>query len=985
MGDLNTVFANTRIFFANSWIWLNSETGRNIIKCSIAYLLASMATFITPISNFLGQQDGKHIVATMCVYFHPGRSAGSIVEADALMVIAVLYATFISISSMAVSVLCETQLGQIELGYLIVLTLFCGGGLGFVGWVKQKMGSPLVNVACSLTSLAIIVVLTKENAVQTAVFSNKKIFQVFQMMVMASIITTGVNLILWPVYARQKLRQTLVDATDGLGEMLSTITQSFLEGSEVELRSSAFLYASRQYKAAFTKMKKDLKEAKAEHYVLGTENLYKHEAKLVSCMQKLEQAIGGLRSAAMTQFSLLREAPPSSESPHMQSIRYSKRQKRSGTLPAIDEAPDETSEAENINSLTINRESSDTTCTTGGTDASLRTPEDIFNRFIMHLGPSMKSLAWTLVQILRDLPFGEGPQYKVALHEHFKASLTDALKLYTDARQQALEELYRSKDLSVEHSMSVEADFEEVAASCGHFSFNLQDFAEEMQTYLMTLEELKDEEEKPLIRTWSWLGGWNFRALQRRESRLSDPEQHTLLEPTEGTETPKDPPDLRLNPKPSAKAAANASTPALSSLLLHIVRFLERDDIRFAIKVGIGATLWAMFAFIPETRPIYAHWRGEWGLLSFMLVCSMTIGAANTTGYARFVGTLLGAITAAIAWLISGGNPFVLAFCGWLICLVPFYMIVAAGKAPLGRFFLLTYNLSALYAYSLSRRQGEDDDDEGGTNPIIGEILLHRVVAVLAGCLWGIVITRVIWPVSARQKFKDGLAMVWLRMGLIWKRDPLSAVLDDDPSNAYMSVREEQDLQRHSKSPLVFCDAYILTSNAVSKLDSLRSAASSEFELRGPFPQAEYTRIIECTHKMLDAFHSMNVVIQKDLKASEGEAAILKYTTDERIQLSARISHLFQVIASSMKLEYPINDAVPSVSTSRDRLLSKVFQFRMDQRSREDGGPPVADEDYTLVYTYALVTGQLADEIQRVEKEIEGLFGVLDEEVFQMY
>lgn len=45
---------------------------------------------------------------------------------------------------------------------------------------------------------------------------------------------------------------------------------------------------------------------------------------------------------------------------------------------------------------------------------------------------------------------------------------------------------------------------------------------------------------------------------------------------------------------------------------------------------------------------------------------------------------------------------------------------------------------------------------------------------------------------------------------------------------------------------------------------------------------------------MLDAFHAMNVVIQKDLKASEGEAAILKYTVDERAQLSARISHLFQ-------------------------------------------------------------------------------------------
>jgi hypothetical protein len=44
---------------------------------------------------------------------------------------------------------------------------------------------------------------------------------------------------------------------------------------------------------------------------------------------------------------------------------------------------------------------------------------------------------------------------------------------------------------------------------------------------------------------------------------------------------------------------------------------------------------------------------------------------------------------------------------------------------------------------------------------------------------------------------------------------------------------------------------------------------------------------------MLDAFHAMNVVIQKDPRASEGEAILLRYTAEERAQLCARISHLF--------------------------------------------------------------------------------------------
>ena len=95
----------------------------------------------------------------------------------------------------------------------------------------------------------------------------------------------------------------------------------------------------------------------------------------------------------------------------------------------------------------------------------------------------------------------------------------------------------------------------------------------------------------------------------------------------------------------------------------------------------------------------------------------------------------------------------------------------------MGRFILLTYNLSALYAYSISVQDGEDDDDEGGATPDILEITLHRVVAVLTGCLWGLYITRVIWPISARRELKNGLSLLWLRMGQLIQRDPFAVFL----------------------------------------------------------------------------------------------------------------------------------------------------------------------------------------------------------------
>ena len=400
--------------------------------------------------------------------------------------------------------------------------------------------------------------------------------------------------------------------------------------------------------------------------------------------------------------------------------------------------------------------------------------------------------------------------------------------------------------------------------------------------------------------------------------------------------------------------------------------FLRYDDTRYAIKVGLGAALYALPAFIPETRPIYSHWRGEWGLLSYMLVCSMTVGATNTTGYSRVLGTVLGTVLACAAWEISGTNPFLLAFLGFLVAYWTAYIIIGQGKGPLGRFIILTYNLSALYAYSLSvNDEGTGDDSDGDEEdsqrkPLIFAIVSHRFVAVLSGVIWGLIITRLVWPISARQKLKDGLSLIWLRMGLIWKRDPLALFIEGESeattSPQYMNLHEEFQLQRF-----------------LAKLEALVDSATSEFELRGPFPKVEYSAILKSTRRMLDAFHAMNVVILKDVHASPGEKALLHATLRERALLCARISHLFSILASSMKLEYLVApDASPGIENRRDALLARIFGYRTEM---EAAGQDTKDEDFGLLYTFALVTGQLGLEIRGVMENVEGLFGVIDEEV----
>ncbi|KKY26558.1 putative 60s ribosomal protein l19 [Diplodia seriata] len=957
-----------------AYSFATSPLGVNLLKCSIAYVLGSLATFVPVLSNFLGRNDGKHMVATITVYFHPARSAGSMMEAFMLATMAFLYATAISFSSMGVS-MAFAEAHLLVLGHAIVLILFCGGGLGFIGWIKQRLGNPLVNVACSLASLALITVLTKEGAVQAATFSYNKIVQVLKMVFMGITATTAVSLIIRPVSARNNLRNDMRKATDVLSDMLTTITHSFLLGAEDELKQPDYIQASSKFKSTFSSMTKNLGEAKMEHYALGTENEYHIETRLVKCMERVAQNIGGLRGAALTQFSLISKPSGDGISPGItrnSSIEalsrvnsgdftsyFNRKPSHSNLssvsasgLAAIEEAGEEASD-EGSRAL-----SPMTTPGAISAIATAETPADIFTMFISYLGPSVKSLAFTLKEVLDELPYGPSPDYIIAVNSNFRSSLVEARDLFVKARKEALDAVYANRGLSKSKPIEVLADYEEVAASCGYFSSALQDCAEEMIVYLDVLEELKQEVERsPRKRTWNWLRFWHKR--KNSGSDESRPETPDIKDQDHARGISQ---NVQIPRRPSHPAQAAKMPRRKARLLYRIYRssaFLRREDIKYAIKVAFGAILYAMWSFIPETRPTYSHWRGEWGLLSYMLVCSMTIGASNTTGYQRFSGTCLGAVFAIVAWLAAQENPFVLGFFGWVVSLICFYIIVGKGKGPMGRFILLTYNLSALYAYSLSVKDDEDDDDEGGVSPEIFEIAKHRVVAVMVGCLWGIVITRLVWPISARQKIKDGVCVLWLRMALIWKRDPLSMLLDGVAASSIADIRESIKLQRF-----------------LNHLEALRKAAASEFEMSGPFPSKVYGSLFQTTGRILDAFHAMNVVISKDLKASAGEQALLKYTRDERIQLSSRISHLFSVMASSMKLEYPLNDALPNIEHTRDRLLARIFDFR------KNGDPDdiATDDDYELLYAYALVTGQIAEDIASLGQDIEQLYGVLNED-----
>jgi hypothetical protein len=47
-----------------------------------------------------------------------------------------------------------------------------------------------------------------------------------------------------------------------------------------------------------------------------------------------------------------------------------------------------------------------------------------------------------------------------------------------------------------------------------------------------------------------------------------------------------------------------------------------------------------------------------------------------------------------------------------------------------------------------------------------------------------------------------------------------------------------------------------------------------------------------------------------------------------------------------MKLEYPINDSLPSVDAARDKFLARLYEYRNTEEQ------VAKDEDFELLYAY---------------------------------
>ncbi|KAH8825581.1 hypothetical protein DL96DRAFT_1711406 [Flagelloscypha sp. PMI_526] len=264
---------------------------KNVLKCSVAYLLASLFTFIPALSLLIHDltpwMDDKerkasasaHMVATVAVYFNPAKTLGGMVEADAFCFIGLVYSVIISLLSLlmfrGVRHLAENPhphynenvvVGLVHTGII----LWIGLSMSAIAFMKVYLNKPSFNTACSMTVIIMFVVLIREA-------SPSKLVQTVLIAVIGAATSNLVNGLLWPTSATKNLQTNMVKTLDSFRVLLEILTSSFiLEDSDApdtktrhKLSEEKLKRAVEAHQSSFTSLKKNLDEAKSEWYVIG--------------------------------------------------------------------------------------------------------------------------------------------------------------------------------------------------------------------------------------------------------------------------------------------------------------------------------------------------------------------------------------------------------------------------------------------------------------------------------------------------------------------------------------------------------------------------------------------------------------------------------------------------------------------------------------------------------------------------------------------
>uniref|UniRef100_A0A0K3CLP7 DUF221-domain-containing protein n=2 Tax=Rhodotorula toruloides TaxID=5286 RepID=A0A0K3CLP7_RHOTO len=918
-----------------------SPLAKNVAKCALSYFLAELFTFVPFLSDALGSPfdvDGPiknaHVVATVAVYFMPSRTIGGMVEADLFLSLAALFAIFLSCGSMAMTVFLDAY-DLLTLGHALVIVLWIGCGYGCLAFAKVVWAKPTVSTACSLVSLVCSPIITKEGAF-LGEFQTEAIKRVLLIALVGSVISNLVCFLVWPQSATTQFQTDLDRTLDSFSTLLDMLARTFLLDPDYAITSTELKRAIETHKSTFTTLRTSLSQAKYEVFdrrISGRTTIYDS---VVAKMQHLAQGLTGMRAGCSLQFDILRA------------------RERGVVVEAGDD---------------------------GLLDEII-----VLERFKERVEPSLRQVVASSKRVLHALKAPansmaddlEAPTSASEDLFRLQQELEQDLALFRREHSKAVKILYRSLPEKTFFGGDLESSLAQGETGGApnenlfriyHFCFNLEEWAGELLALVSIFIRLRatDEAMRQDLRQararWGRIANVGSVLASISTGRQFD---STLTQKAEQLGRHKHRsvfPEI-IDGALSSHQVDAAELPILARVKLslwHLAYHLRQPNLRFAIKTGAGAAILSAPAFIPSLRPLWLTWRGEWSVISYMVIAAPSLGQTNFLAFGRIAGTAFGAAVALACWTAFPENALVLPVLGALFSAPCFYVAVSRPHlAATSRFVLLTFNLTCLYAFNLRE-----------IDVPIGSIAFHRSAAVIFGVAWGLIVNSYVWPFEARRKLRSGLSEFFVNISHFYERIVRTYSSAGDLAEDATDFGETSPLLR-SEAEDLFSSMELELQLTLIRVSALLSATRHEPRIKGPFPVAPYRDVLAACQSMLDSLTAIVRMTRRDAWLKVVRRDFVLPVNEQRREMVGNVILYLALLSSAVSAKTPLPPFLPPAKQARERLVAKLRDLEVVKRRLVRGG-----SESLLYYAYTTSMQDVIAQLDLLGAIFQRLFGIV--------
>lgn len=137
-------------FFIFLFLWIKrhfftlSYKQKMVLKCSFAYLLGSLFTFVPVLNEMLGSARlSSHVIATVTVFFLPSKTVGGMVEAASYGLLYTVFALLLSLLSMVIAIYLRSEDYYVT-SCCVTLGFWLAGSTFVLSFIKAHYNKPTI-------------------------------------------------------------------------------------------------------------------------------------------------------------------------------------------------------------------------------------------------------------------------------------------------------------------------------------------------------------------------------------------------------------------------------------------------------------------------------------------------------------------------------------------------------------------------------------------------------------------------------------------------------------------------------------------------------------------------------------------------------------------------------------------------------------------------------------------------------------------------